>query len=247
MFDHRAAAARDGARSRRGWRRGRRRRPPANQLSAAEKKAGWVLLFDGKTLDGWRAYKRPDAAGTRWVVKDGLLRLKPGDSKDTDGAARHRLGGDLRPVRAGLGLAHLAGRQQRPEVLRARRSRRGDRPRVSAHRRRAASRREGGPAAPDRGALRRAARRRTARSSRPASGTQSRVVVKGNDVEHWLNGTKVLPYELASPALKTAVAKSKFKDVERFGKPQKAHILLQDHGDAVCYRNVKVRALNGKS
>ena len=57
----------------------------------------------------------------------------------------------------------------------------------------------------------------------------------------------MLTYTLDSPALREAVAKSKFKDVERFGKPQKGLILLQDHGDAVCYRNVKVRALNGKS
>ena len=49
------------------------------------------------------------------------------------------------------------------------------------------------------------------------------------------------------PGAPQAIAKSKFKDIERFGKPLKGYILLQDHGDAVCYRNVKVRALNGKS
>ena len=57
----------------------------------------------------------------------------------------------------------------------------------------------------------------------------------------------MLAYKLDSPALREAIAKSKFKDVERFGKPQKGQILLQDHGDAVCYRNVKVRALTGQS
>ena len=73
------------------------------------------------------------------------------------------------------------------------------------------------------------------------------MVVRGTEVEHWLNGTKVLGYTLDSPALKEAIAKSKFKDVERFGKPQNGLILLQDHGDAVCYRNVKARALTGSS
>ena len=51
------------------------RRPPGsrprNTLTDAEKKAGWTLLFDGKTLDGWRGYKKPDATGTRWKVEDG--------------------------------------------------------------------------------------------------------------------------------------------------------------------------------
>ena len=57
-----------------------------NHLSPAEQKAGWTLLFNGTSLDGWRGYKRPDASGTRWVAKDGLLCLAPGDSKDTRGA-----------------------------------------------------------------------------------------------------------------------------------------------------------------
>ena len=59
---------------------------PSNQLSPAEQQAGWTLLFNGTSLDGWRAYKRTDASGTRWVVKDGFLCLAPGDSTDTRGA-----------------------------------------------------------------------------------------------------------------------------------------------------------------
>ena len=58
---------------------------PANTLSAAEKKAGWTLLFDGKTLNGWRAYKKTDASGTRWKVEDGLLTVDPGAGNDTHG------------------------------------------------------------------------------------------------------------------------------------------------------------------
>ena len=49
----------------------------------------------------------------------------------------------------------------------------------------------------------------------------------GNHIEHWLNGKKVLQYELDSPDLRAAIAKSKFKDIARFGKPQKGHILIQ--------------------
>jgi hypothetical protein len=56
-----------------------------NQLTAQEKQAGWTLLFDGKSLDGWRGYQKPDATGTRWRVEEGLLTVNPGDGSDTRG------------------------------------------------------------------------------------------------------------------------------------------------------------------
>ena len=68
-----------------------------------------------------------------------------------------------------------------------------------------------------------------------------RIVVRGNHVEHWLNGTKVLDYELGSPDILAAVQDSKFKTNAGFGTKKPGHILLQDHGDAVCYRNLKIR------
>jgi hypothetical protein len=80
------------------------------------------------------------------------------------------------------------------------------------------------------------------RSIRPAGEfNQSRVIVRGLRVEHWLNRAPVLSYELGSPSLRAAVDQSKFKGIERFGKRQNGHILLQDHGDQVWYRNLKIR------
>ena len=217
-----------------------------NQLSPADKKAGWTLLFNGTSLDGWRAYKKPDASGTRWAVKDGLLCLNPGDSKDTRGArdivaaapgAEFELTWDWRISSGGnSGVKYF--------VLEDRESAIGHEyqviddakhpdAKIGPHRQTAALY-DVMPAA-----------------DRPTKAAgewnTSRVVVHGKDVEHWLNGTKVLSYTLDSPALREAITKSKFKDIERFGKPQSGLILLQDHGDEVCYRNVKVRAANGKS
>ena len=57
-----------------------------NQLTNEEKRAGWTLLFDGTSLNGWRGYKRPDAAGTRWRVENGFVTIPPSDGQDTRGA-----------------------------------------------------------------------------------------------------------------------------------------------------------------
>jgi hypothetical protein len=77
----------------------------------------------------------------------------------------------------------------------------------------------------------------------PMEWNTSRVIVRGNQVEHWLNGNKVLAYELGSEEVLAAVAKSKFKDVSGFGTKIKGHILLTDHKDEASFRNIKIRPL----
>ena len=70
-----------------------------------------------------------------------------------------------------------------------------------------------------------------------------RILVNGMHVEHWLNGKKVIEYELESDALKAAKAKSKFKDEAGWGTKLRGHILLQDHGDEVAFRNIRIKEL----
>ena len=80
----------------------------------------------------------------------------------------------------------------------------------------------------------------------PGEWNQSRVLVQGNHVEHWLNGVLVLEYEAGSEAVKAAVAASKFNKTAGFGARLKGHILLQDHECNVWFRNIKIRVLPAK-
>jgi hypothetical protein len=74
----------------------------------------------------------------------------------------------------------------------------------------------------------------------------SRVLVQGRHVEHWLNGEKVLAYELGSEEVKAAVARSKFKKVPGFGDKMTAHVLLTEHHDEASFRSIKIRPLGEK-
>ena len=204
--------------------------------------AGWTPLFDGKSLAGWRGYKKPDASETRWKVENGTLTLPPNDGKDTRGA-RDIISTetyDNFDLRWEWKAAPGANSGVKYFVLEDRDSAIGHEYQViddSAHpdakigpHRQTAALYDVLPAAN--------------RPIKPAGDfNQSRIVVNGRNVQHWLNGTRVLQYELSSPALQAAVDKSKFKGIERFGKPQKGHILVQDHGDRVWYRAIRIKAV----
>ena len=213
-----------------------------NQLTEAEKSAGWVLLFDGKSLDGWRGYKRTDAASTRWRVEDGHLTVAQRDGKDTRGALdlitiktfdRFELTFEWRISEGGnSGIKYYVLEDMDAAI--------GHEYQIIDDERHADAKI--------------GVERQTAsfydvlsasdRLLNPAGQyNHGRIVADGRTVEHWLNGTRVLRYELESSALGAAIADSKFKDVSRFGKLQPGHILLQDHGDRVWYRNIKLRPL----
>ncbi len=74
---------------------------------------------------------------------------------------------------------------------------------------------------------------------------QTRIVANGQHIEHWLNGEKIVEYELESDAWKQRIAESKWIDMPNYGKEKSGHISLQDHGDPVWYRNIRIRRLPG--
>jgi Domain of Unknown Function (DUF1080) len=213
-----------------------------NTLTDAEKKAGWILLFDGHSLDGWRGYKKPDATDSRWKVEDGSLTLPPNDGKDTHGERDIITKDTYEQFELSLEwkIAQGANSGVKYFVLEDGNSAIGHEYQVIDDERHPDA--KIGP------------HRQTAafydvlqandRPIKPAGEwNTTRIVVRGQTVEHWLNGKKVLQYELNSPALNAAIEKSKFKGMERFGKRQNGYILLQDHGNQVSFRNIKIRRL----
>jgi hypothetical protein len=205
-----------------------------NELTDAEKKAGWRLLFDGKTTQGWRGYKS-QACPDGWKVEDGaLVRAgKGGDLVTVDEFDDFELvlewriaaggnSGIMFRVSEDEGAPYMTGPEC--QVLDNAKHPDGKNPKTSA----------GscyGLYAPSKDVM------------KPGEWNKVRLVVQGSHVEHWLNGEKVVEYEIGSDEWNERIRKSKFKAWAKFGKNAKGHIDLQDHGDRVEYRNIKIRPL----
>jgi hypothetical protein len=216
---------------------------PLDTLTAAEKAAGWRLLFDGKSTKGWRAFKGDSfAAGTRWVVEQGALHRQPGprsgdivtvdqfDSFDLRWEWKIAPGGNsglkylveeaMSPkTDDGVGLEYqMLDDDKHPD---AKKGKDGNRTAGSLYDLIPAS--------------------KTKVLHPPGEWNESRVVIDGNHVEHWLNGGKILSYERGSAEMKKLIADSKFKDIARYGEVGKGHLLIQDHGNEIWLRNMKIR------
>lgn len=206
-----------------------------NALTPAEREAGWELLFDGESLDGWRGYGRSEMPDG-WAAVDGTLaRVGPGgdivtrrEFEDFELALEWRLeeGGNS-------GIFYLATEEtdrifeNAPEmqVLDDARHADGGSPLTSSGANYALH-----PA--PRGVV------------KPAGEwNQVRIVVDGDHVEHWLNGRLVVTYELGSEDWERRVAESKFAEWPEYGQSRRGRIGLQDHGDPVWYRNIRIREL----
>lgn len=207
------------------------------QPAAAGKETGWTTLFDGKSLAGWRSFKT-DAPPAGWTARDGVL-------------ARTGKGGDLMTVREfasfDLQLDYKIAAGGNSGIM-YRVITEGDAPYWSGpeyqilDNERHADAKNG----PDRlaGSNYDLIAPSAAVSKAAGEWNTARIVVRGNHVEHWLNGTKVVEYEFASPAWTKMVAESKFKAWPTYGKATRGHIVLQDHGDLVEFRNIRIKELN---
>jgi hypothetical protein len=207
-----------------------------NELTPAEKSAGWQLLFDGKTLNGWRGYLNKPIAG--WEVVDGTLHaiakvkgvelITEKKFNDFELTWEWKL-----PPAGNNGLKYFVT-EERPKSPGHEYQMLDDAGhpdgKIGPHRQ-TASFYEVLPPAAD-------------KPLRPVGEwNRSKIVVRGKTVEHWLNGKNVLTYELGSEAVKAGIAKSKFKNDAGFGDKIAGHIMLTYHQDDCWYRNIKIREL----
>lgn len=208
-----------------------------NQLTPQEKAEGWKMLFDGKTTTGWRGFKKTTFPAQGWVVEDGWLKktakVRGGDIISLDQFSEFELQWEWRiPPKANNGIKYFITEERATAI--GHEYQMIDDATVKEGKGKTASFYDVLPP----------------KDHKPIKFApefnQSRVMVKGNHVEHWLNGELVLAYELGSPEVLGAVAKSKFKGVEGFGTRLKGHILLTDHNDEASFRNVKIRSLAGQ-
>ena len=211
-----------------------------NELTPEEKAAGWRLLFDGRTTQGWRGFKAASTDKGPWVVEDGCL-MRP--AAGTGDAMR---GGDL------VTTDTFSDFDLRWEWRVGQKGNSGIKYFVTEERTRAIAHEyqmlddvhypdEANPLQQTAAFYDVLPPSRDKRLRPTGEWNQSRILVSGVHVEHWLNGQKVLEYELGSPQVVAGIARSKFKDVPGFGTKMKGHILLQDHdGGGVCFRNMKI-------
>jgi hypothetical protein len=221
-----------------------------NELTPEEKSQGWKLLFDGKTSQGWvGAYKDafPDKG---WSIADGILNIQKSDGSEsmtfgdivtTEQFKAFDLAFDFNlsegansgvkyfvtlsegNTGSAIGLEYqILDDALHPD---AKMGRDGNRTLASLY-----------------DLIKAEKQARFVR--KPGEWNQGRVVVyPDNKVEHYLNGVKVLEYQRGSKAYRDLVAISKYAVWNLFGEAEQGHILLQDHGDAVQYKNIKIKPL----
>ncbi len=230
-----------------------------NSLTSHEQVAGWRLLWDGKTTDGWRSAKGDYFPNKSWLIQDGVLTVvATGNAEAQDGGdiiTRERYSNfeftadfkmthgcnsgikifvqpNLSPIDKVTGKPSAVGSaigmefqvlddERHPD---AKLGRNGDRKLGSFY--------DVIPA-PE-----------TKKVMPMGEWNHARILSQGRHVEFWLNGEKTVEFERGSPAFREAVALSKFKDIPGFGEWADGHVLLQEHGSAVSFQNIKIRELS---
>jgi hypothetical protein len=204
-----------------------------NTLTPAEKAAGWKLLFDGKSLAGWRGFKAA-APDPGWHVTDGALSPDPKTSKDV--ISKDQFGSFELSFQ--WKISKLGNSGVMYHVIEV-----GDETYESGPEYQILDNAHGEPPLQRAASLFALYAPSVDATKPPGEWNQGRLVVDHNHVQHWLNGKKVVEYELGSPDFKARVAGSKFKAWPQFASSPTGHIALQNHGDAVAFRDLKIRVL----
>lgn len=223
-----------------------------NRLTDREKKEGWMLLWDGKTMNGWITALSEEPPAEGWTISNGILTVHPVENEGTDivttepyqnfileldfSVTQGANSGIKYFINPGFygGKGYTIGCEfqilddkNHPD------SREG-----IAGNRTLAALYDLIPPIPDKRIA------STKRFNGIGSWNRARIVVKGCHVEHWLNNEKVLEYNRCTDKWKALVANSKFNTWPGFGEVKEGRILLQEHDSNVSFRNIKILELN---
>lgn len=228
-----------------------------NQLSERELNEGWELLWDGKTTEGWRGAKLDQFPEEGWSIAEGELIVADAGGKESEN------GGDIVTIKkyqnfelevdfkftegANSGIKYFVDTELNQgkgssigcefQILDdklhpdAKMGTDGNRTLASLYDLITANAKKYNADLPYQKLLNNYAWNR------------ARIVVNGADVEHYLNGLLVVKYNRSGQQWRDQVADSKYKDWPNFGEAEKGNILLQDHGDQVFYKNIKIKEL----
>ena len=205
-----------------------------NTLTPAETKAVWKLLFDGHTTQGWRGFKQ-DQIGPGWQVIDGILFPDPKVSKDIVTKADYEnfeLSFEWRISAKGNSGVMF-------HVIPV-----GDETYESGPEYQILDNARGEPPLERAGGLFALVAPSMDMTKPVGQFNQSRLIVDHGKIQHWLNGMMVAQYEIGSPDFKARVAKSKFTRWPQFATGKTGGIALQNHGDDVAFKNIKIRPLD---
>ena len=219
-----------------------------NTLSAREQQAGWKLLWDGKTTAGWRGAKLTTFPAQGWEIKDGVLSVLEtegreaaagGDIVTVDEYENFELTAEYRLSRgANSGIKYFVN----TELNTGAGSAIGNEFQIlddAVH----PDAKLGVNGNRTNGGLYDLIPPRNVRFNGIGEWNRARIIVRGSHVEHWLNGFKTVEYERGTQEWRALVDHSKYVVWPNFGEAKRGHILLQDHGNNVSFRSIKIRVL----
>lgn len=207
------------------------------RIASAPAQGKWKVLFDGKSTDAWRGFKQTDFPSKVWRIDNGVLKTEPADPADRVDIVTQEKFSDFelelewKVSPRGNGGVLYRGDESLQETWHT-----APEIQVQDNGRHLNTKTSAGSfyaiVAPSKNVV------------KPVGEFNLlRVVAKGSHVEHWLNGEKIVAYDLSSPEIKALISQSKFKDYTHFGQLKEGFIALQHHGQEVWYRNVRIRSL----